>query len=73
MDKAHERSHVFDLVGLHMSREVPLNILGECSGLGGHLLDVVLAKHALASIVGLLKGLDGLELGDSQQVHPHRE
>ena len=73
MDKAHERSHILDLVGLHMPCEVPLDILGQYGGLGGHLLDVVLAKHALTGIVGLLKGLDGLELGDRQQAHSLRK
>ena len=69
MDEAHERSHVLDLVGLHMPGKVPCYIFGQYGCFGRHLLDVVLAKHTLPGIVGLLQCLDGLKLGYSKQAH----
>ena len=73
MDKAHERCHVLDLVGLHMPGKVPRYIFGQYGSFGGHLLDVILAKHALPCIVGLLQSFDGLKLGYSKQAHSLRE
>ena len=73
MDEAHERSHILDLVGLHVPREVPLDVARQHGGLGCHLLDVILTKHALPSIVGLAERLDGLVLGYGKQAHPRGE
>ena len=65
----HIRSDIFHLVGLQMSDEMPLYIVGQHLHLLSELLLMAFAKHALSFFVGSLKILHGVVLADSHQTH----
>ena len=69
LHERHERQHQLQLVGLEMADEMPLHVGGHLRHLGGQFLGAVLAKDALAGVVGLHERPDGMEFGNCHKAH----
>lgn len=67
MDHRHIGGDVFDLVGLQVADEVPLDILGQHLVFGLHFLGLVLAEQSLALVIQHLDILHRFGFGDGNQ------
>ena len=70
VDERDEGDDVLYLVGLEVSDEVPLDVVGQLGVLVTHLECFVLAEETLSDTIGVLYHRSGLGLGDSHEAHP---
>ena len=68
VDHRNIRGNVFDFVGLQVSDEMSLDVLGKHFVLGLHLLRLVLAKRPLSGIIKRLYVFHGFEFRDRNQL-----
>ena len=66
------RKNEFELVGLEMADEMPLDVGGHLRDLGRQLLRTVFSKDALSCIVSLHQALHRMEFGNSNELHTGR-
>ena len=69
MDESNERDDLFDLIGLQVTDEVPLDVLWLHFVLVAHFKGMVFTENALTGIIGLLQVADRLGLADGYQGH----
>ena len=63
------REDEFELVGLEMTNEVPLDVGGHLRDFLGQFLRTVLTEDTLARIIGLHQAFDRVEFGNCHQFH----
>ena len=69
LDEGDVREDEFELVGLEMADEMPLDVGGHLRNLGRQFLGTVLAEDALAGFIGLHQPGDRVEFGNCHQFH----
>ena len=73
LNHAHMRHNHAHLVGLQFANEVPLHIVGHLRSLCHQFLGTILAKDALASLVGFHQALHRVELRHRNKFHARRQ
>ena len=70
MDQRDERGDVFDLVGLQVADQVPLDVLGQGFVFFAQFLRAALAENAVAGVVGRADRLRRVGFRHGDQLHP---
>ena len=69
LDQGDVREHEFELVGLEMADEVPLDVGGHLGHFLRQFLRTVLAEDTLPGIISLHQAGDRVEFGNCHQFH----